>query len=134
MLFRAARRDRLIADHPAEFVSTIRQRDSDIKRPFTLAEIAAVVDVADAEWRSLIFFAFYTGQRLSDLATLTWSNVDLNRGEVRLVTGKTGRRMIIPIASPLRVHVESMRGSRDSKAPLHSDRFTTITSTSAEMR
>jgi hypothetical protein len=53
MLFRAARREHLIADDLAEFVSTIRQGDSDIKRPFTLAEIAAVVDVADAEWRSL---------------------------------------------------------------------------------
>jgi integrase len=119
MLFRAARRDHLIADDPAEFVSTIRQRDSDVKRPFTLAEIAAVVDVADAEWRSLIFFAFYTGQRLSDLATLTWNNVDLDRGEVRMVTGKTGRRMIIPLASALRVHIESMPASHDSKAPLH---------------
>jgi integrase len=119
MLFRAARRDHLIADDPAEFVSTIRQRDSDVKRPFTLAEIAAVVDVADAEWRSLIFFAFYTGQRLSDLATLTWNNVDLDRGEVRMVTGKTGRRMIIPLAPALRVHIESMPPSHDSKAPLH---------------
>jgi integrase len=119
MLFRAARRDHLIADDPAEFVSTIRQRDSDVKRPFTLAEIAAVVDVADAEWRSLIFFAFYTGQRLSDLATLTWNSVDLDRGEVRMVTRKTGRRMIIPLAPALRVHIESMPASRDSKAPLH---------------
>jgi integrase len=119
MLFRAARRDHLIADDPAEFVSTIRQRDSDVKRPFTLAEIAAVVDVADAEWRSLIFFAFYTGQRLSDLATLTWNYVDLDRGEVRMVTRKTGRRMIIPLAPALRVHIESMPASRDSKAPLH---------------
>ena len=59
MLFRSARRDHLIADDPAEFVSTIRQRNSDVKRPFTLAEIAAVVDVADAEWRSLIFFGLY---------------------------------------------------------------------------
>jgi len=119
MLFRAARRDHLIADDPAEFVSTIRQRDSDVKRPFTLAEIEAVVDVADAEWRSLIFFAFYTGQRLSDLAALTWNNVDLERGEVRLITGKTGRRMIIPIAPALRVHIESMATSQDSKSPLH---------------
>jgi integrase len=119
MLFRGARRDHLIADDPAEFVSTIRQRDSDVKRPFTHAEIAAVVDVADTEWRSLIFFAFYTGQRLGDLATLTWDNVDLDRGEVRLVTGKTGRRMIIPLAPALRVHIDSMQASNDSKAPLH---------------
>jgi len=128
MLFRAARREHLIADDPAEFVSTIRQRDSGIKRPFTLAEIATVVDVADAEWRSLIFFGFYTGQRLGDLATLTWNNVDLGRGEVRLVTGKTGRRMIIPLAHPLRVHVESMRPGRHgkephAKAPLHPRAF-----------
>jgi len=42
--------------------------------------------VANDEWRSLILFALYTGQRLGDLARLCWSNLDLVKGEVRLVT------------------------------------------------
>jgi site-specific recombinase XerD len=39
MLFRAARRDHLIADDPAEFVSTIRQRDSDVNVPLPLRRL-----------------------------------------------------------------------------------------------
>ena len=52
------------------------------------------------EWGSLIRFGLYTGQRLADLACLTWVNLDLVRGEIRLKTRKTGRRMILPIALP----------------------------------
>ncbi len=31
----------------------------------------------DAEWKSLILFGLYTGQRLGDLSRLPWQNVDL---------------------------------------------------------
>jgi integrase len=123
MLFRAARRDHLITEDPAEFVSNLRQRDSDVKRPFTLAEISAIISVADAEWQSLIFFAFYTGQRLGDLATLVWKDVDLDRGEVRIITAKTGRHMIIPLARALRTHIESIPPNKDPNAPIHPRAF-----------
>src|SRR6266478_5306595 len=42
------------------------------RRPFTAAEIQSIMSVADPEWQSLIKFGLYTGQRLSDLAPLTW--------------------------------------------------------------
>jgi len=47
MLFRAARRDALVADDPAEFVDTVRQRNRPERRPFTLDELRAVIAVAD---------------------------------------------------------------------------------------
>ncbi|MGA8659217.1 MAG: hypothetical protein WB586_24060 [Chthoniobacterales bacterium] len=31
-----------------------------------------MVDVADPEWQSMILFGLYTGQRLGDVARLTW--------------------------------------------------------------
>src|SRR5262249_22610755 len=114
MLFKAARRDCVCLDNPAEFIGPVRasgkseQKRSENKRPFTLAELEAILALADPEWRSLILFGLYTGQRLSDLVTLGWNNVDLERGEVRLVTSKTNRRMIIPMAPPLRSHIESL--------------------------
>ena len=74
------------------------QRKAEQKRPFTVGEIQAILAVADPEWRSLILFGLYTGQRLSDLVSLAWNNIDLERSEVRFVTSKTGRRMIIPMA------------------------------------
>jgi integrase len=34
----------------------------------------------------MIKFGLYTGQRLSDIAALTWSNIDLERNFIRLTT------------------------------------------------
>jgi integrase len=119
MAFRAARRDSLVADDPAEFVKTIRFRDDYERQPFTLDQLRAVLDVADPEWESMILCGLYTGQRLSDIALLTWANVDLARNELRLVTKKTGKRLIIPLAAPLARVFETLPSSDDPQAPLH---------------
>src|SRR5262249_8476082 len=71
------------------------------------------------EWRSLILFGLHTGQRLYDLAELTWDNVDLLRDEIRFEARKTGRRLILPIAPPLRRHLESLPQGDTPGAPLH---------------
>jgi integrase len=43
----------------------------------------------------------YLGQRLGDLARLTWRAVDLDTGEVAFSTRKTGRRIVLPLADYL---------------------------------
>jgi integrase len=123
MLFKAAQRDELIDHNPAEFVNTVRQRTTRDKRPFTLAEIQAILSVADPEWQSLIRFGFYTGQRLGDLAALRWSNIDSARGEIRFVTAKTGRRMIIPLSGGLRTHIASLTPNDQIDAVIHPRAF-----------
>ena len=119
ILFRAARRDALVADDPAEFVDTVRQRNRPERRPFKLDELRAVLAVADDEWKSMVLCGIYTGQRLSDIGSLTWANVDLERNEIRLVTRKTGKRMIIPIAASLAKFLHTMPSSDDPDAPVH---------------
>ena len=127
MLFRAARRDGLVAEDPAEFVEGVKDHGAESsRRPFTLPELRAVLDVADDEWRSLVLFGLYSGQRLGDLARLTWANVDIVRGELRLKTGKTGRRVRLPLAEPLRRHLFAVPSADDPTAPLHARAFTTI--------
>jgi integrase len=123
MLFKAAQRDELLTQNPAEFVNTVRQRTTSDKRPFTLAEIQAILSVADPEWQSLIRFGFYTGQRLGDLAALRWSNIDSARGEIRFVTAKTGRRMIIPMSDGLRTHIASLVPNDQTDAVIHPRAF-----------
>lgn len=110
MLFRAAKRDGYLVDDPSEFVDTVPEKRHETKRrhPFTIEQVRAVLAVADEEWRSMILFALYTGQRLGDIARLTWANLDLERGQVRLVTRKTGAPLTIPMAPPLRAHVETL--------------------------
>ena len=53
-----------------------------------MRELEAVLSVADPEWQSMILFGLYSGQRLMDIARLTWANIDLIRNELRLVTAK----------------------------------------------
>jgi integrase len=119
MFFRAARRDGLIGEDPAEFVEAVRQTRTANKRPFSLNELRSVLEVADDEWQSLILFGLYTGQRLADIATLTWSNIDLGKRELRLVTRKTGRVVSLPLATPLMKLFETSAVSENSDAPVH---------------
>jgi len=122
MIFRAARRDGVLSEDPAEFVASVRSPKNSgttSKRPFSIPQLRAVLSVADPEWRSLVLFGLYTGQRLGDIARLRWSNIDLNRDELRLVTAKTSKSRIIPLASPLRRHIEKMPSSDDPQTPLH---------------
>jgi integrase len=126
MLFRAARRDKAISDDPCEFVSVTKRGTTPRRRPFTVGELKGVLAVADDEWRSMILFGLYTGQRLGDVSSLTWANVDLQRSEIRLVTRKTGKTLILPIAAPLRKHLESLPAGDNPDAPLHPRAFTIL--------
>jgi integrase len=120
MLFRTARRDSVIADDPAEFIDVVKDESEDaVRRPFTVEELRALVREADEEWQSMILFGLYTGQRLGDVAKLTWANLDLARAQVRLTTSKTGKVLIIPMADPLKRHVEALPPSDDPYAPIH---------------
>jgi integrase len=126
MIFQDAKRDAIIADNPAEGVKLVRRNESRARRPFTLSEIKRLLSDADDEWRSLIIFGLYTGQRLGDLARLTWANLDLQQSELRLSTGKTGRRQIIPLAQPLRRHMQGLHAGNDPREPLHPRSFASV--------
>lgn len=120
MLFKSAYTDGLLSDNPAEHVEAIKKEKGGTKRrDFTVPEIEALLAVADAEWRSLVFFGLYTGQRLGDLARLQWTNIDLVKNELRIVTGKTGRPIVLPLADPLRLHIETLPTPISLQSPLH---------------
>jgi integrase len=125
-LFRAAKRDGYVDDDPTEFVDTVRRDNAPGRRPLTISEIQAILSVADPKWQSLIRFGLYTGQRLADIALLTWSSVDLERNEIRLVTRKTGKRIILPMVGALRSLILSLPASDDPEAPLHPRAFETV--------
>ncbi len=126
-VFGQARRDGYLFQDPAEGVSIIKRRDgAKPRRPLTIEEIRWILSVADPEWQSLIKFGLFTGQRLADLASLTWDQIDLQRGEIRLVTRKTGKRLIIPIAGPLKAHIDSLEVPDQLGVPVHPRAFATL--------
>jgi integrase len=118
-VFEDARREGFLADNPAKDCGSLKKQQGSARRPFTVAELKSVLTVADAEWRSMIYFGLYTGQRLGDIARLTWANVDLQAKEIQLRTAKTGRVVRIPICKPLLENIESLPAGDDPKQPLH---------------
>jgi integrase len=126
LLFRSAKRDGYIIEEPTEFVESVRKTSEGARRPFTVSEIRSVIGVANNEWKSLVLFGLYTGQRLADLATLRWDNIDVTRSEIRIKTRKTGKRLSIPIGPPLRTHIESLPATREGY--LHPKAAATVTS------
>ena len=98
-----AARDGLVTANPFTAVQTLKGRKSfeTTRRAFTLDEIRRILRVADGEWRGIILFGLYTGQRLSDITGLTWNQIDTAEGVVRYVTGKTGAVLDLPLAAPL---------------------------------
>ena len=127
MLFLSARRDGLITDNPAEDVKTVAQRgEKRSRRPFSLDELRSVLSVADDEWRSMILFGLYTGARLSDVASLTWENLDLPARELRFIAKKTGKTIILPLDGPLAAHSETLPAADSARTPLHPRAFSIV--------
>jgi integrase len=104
--------------NPASVVDNLDAGDRHKRRPFTLAELRKILGTASADWKTAVLFGLYTGLRLSDIAGLTWANLDLESGELTVKTQKTGRVQILPLAGPLAAHIATLRGSDDPKAPL----------------
>ena len=111
-----ARRGGYMTENPAEFVDKIKRRDEGAvsRRAFTRAELSAILEACSPEWRSMVMFGIYTGQRLSDIAELKWGNLLSDVIEMR--TAKTGKYLLIPIASPLASHIATMK---PGTGPIH---------------
>lgn len=121
-IFEDARRENCLAENPAKDCARLKESvkaKGDSRRPFTVDELRRVLAVANAEWRSLLLFGLYTGQRLGDLTALTWANIDTAGNEIHLTTRKTGRTVRIPICEPLAEHIASLSAGDDPKAYLH---------------
>ena len=121
VFFQSAWCDGLLPDgNPATKVKTL-STDESTRRPLTIKEIKQALAVASDSWKGMILAGLYTGQRLKDLAGLTWTSVDLANKEISFATSKTGRRQHIPIAKPLLAYLETLPSTDNPKAPLFPD-------------
>lgn len=82
--------------------------DSERLPPFTPEQEKAVIEAADAigkGWGLACRIARATGLRYGDVATLKWSEVDLDKGVLRLRPAKTARHgidVIVPVCTAVR--------------------------------
>ena len=113
----AAVKSRQLEFNPAEHVEFIEaESEGESRRPFTSKELTALLTHAGADWRTMIFVAFYTGLRLRDCANLTWRNVELHTNTLNVLTEKTKRRQVLQLAEPLARHLSTMAGDNPDAA------------------
>jgi len=109
-----AQKQDLVEKNVATKVDILKQRGENKRRGFTLAEVGKVLarcDEAGGEWRGLVLTGLYTGQRLGDVAGLTWQQVDLGKRRISFVTSKTAKRLSFYMAKPLSDYFESLPSS-----------------------
>jgi integrase len=116
--FGEAVRQGLLTINPAVRVKFLKSSKESKRRAFTLSEIKRILKAAghDSEWRGLVLFGLYLGQRLGDLAKLTWRAVNLDQGEIAFTAKKTGRRVVLPLMQPLADYLASLPASDNPNA------------------
>lgn len=118
-IYRAAMREGIVSFNPCgTTIADTDTGDSQERKPFTPAEVAALVTAAPSEeWRGLILTAAFTGLRLGDAARLSWSSVDLDAKRITLIPSKTKRKkreVRIPIQPDLLAYFEAAPVADDS--------------------
>lgn len=123
IIFTAAEADGLLVRNEAKQVKKLKTIEANSRRAFTLDELGKILKNCDEEWRSMVLFGFYTGARLGDIARLTWQNLDLVTQEMSYFSGKTGRRVVTPMAGALMQHIQKLPAGDDPKQPIHPRAF-----------
>ncbi|MBC2594423.1 tyrosine-type recombinase/integrase [Ruficoccus amylovorans] len=114
-----------IERNPVSKVNSLKL-DTVTRPTFTLPQLKRILSVAKGEWYGMTLAGLYTGQRLRDIATLTWGSVDREREELTLITSKTGRTVGIPIASPLMDYLRKEPTPIDGGVPVFPDAYRTV--------
>jgi integrase len=126
--FKVAMDEGLIARNPCATVRSIRDSGRVEKGTFTPEQITRLIEHAEGDWKGLILAGYYTGGRLSDLARLKWSGVDLapsaNTGSwlsfvQRKVADKSKKAKVrIPIHEQLEEYLLARPSSDSTNAPV----------------
>lgn len=102
---------RLIPCNPCERPCKLYRADS-TDSIWTEADEQAFLTTAPTRLRLAYLLAVWSGQRQGDLLRLPWSAYD--GSTIRLQQNKTGRRVVIPVAPPLRTALEEAASTKNA--------------------
>ncbi len=81
-----------------------------VRRALTDEELARLFEAAEKRGRKLWYqLASLAGLRRSEIASLTWADVDLTAGSLTIVRGKAKRTDVLPLHPDLRTELERAR-------------------------
>lgn len=89
--FQQAVNERLFPYNPFKGVrpSKINRADATERRAFTVEEAQRLTEILPGEWPDMIRVCLYTGgQRLDDIATLQWKQIDMEGGSISMTAKK----------------------------------------------
>lgn len=134
--FGQAWKDGLIPVNAAAQVSLLKvQRDAnDRRRMFTKDELECLFRVLDGEWLGIATFGLYLGKRLGDIVRLKWHQINFDQGEIRFVTGKTGRIVIDPITEPVREYLDSLPRNVSADAAVFPNAYALVQKSNGDTR
>jgi integrase len=118
--FTLALKQSLIITNPI-VTAEVPKEAGESKAPFTVKQVATILNAATGDWKTACMFGAYTGGRLSDCANFTWANVDLDKKLLRYRPGKTSRHkkdVVCPLHPALEQHLMSLPSSDKSNAPI----------------
>lgn len=99
---RMAYRDGHMPDNIAGRTRKLRLKGrQQVRQPFKVDQIRAILNEADGEWKGIVLMGYYTGQRLGDIATLRWRDIDLKSRMLSMVSKKQQRRTNVPLVGPI---------------------------------
>lgn len=113
--FNRAIEQKLIFSNPFRGVLPSKRElnDKQERKAFSMDEVKCLLELMPDEWPDMIRVCLYTGgQRLGDVAKLTWEQIDLENGRLQMTTQKSKLRMNKPIIDPLeKVLIRRKEGS-----------------------
>jgi integrase len=119
-VYRSAIAEGLVSFNPFNSLEAIDTSDSQERKPFTMEEVASLVEHATSEeWRGLVLVAAFTGLRLGDASKLSWDTVDLDTKKITLIPSKTKKKkkeVHIPIHPDLLAYLIAAPVAEDSPA------------------
>jgi integrase len=108
-------REGIIDRNPMAMVSLPKLIPEGTKRatervPFTMEEMRTIINTFPYPWRELALTSYLTGgQRLGDIATLKWSNIDFDKKIVAIRTAKTGKVISAPLSPMLEICLKPLK-------------------------
>lgn len=100
--------DEIIPRNPFSLVSMKRISSKDTKTamkrlPFTVEEIQQIIKKTVYPWQQIVLLCVLTGgQRLGDIVTMRWKQVDWEKGMIVMRTLKTGKLIATPITNEIK--------------------------------
>jgi integrase len=111
--FNLARKLGLITANPVEHALALHplRVESSQRDVFSSAQVSALVNAAEGDWKTMVLLGFYTGARIGDCANMRWDNINLVNGVVDFVPQKSRRknkRVVVPLHPNLLAHLEKL--------------------------